>query len=200
MTADPTRCSRTTPPTTSADLTGDVGQTYAFTALPRITSASFSQPRRRPGDDVSRRPAHQLGQLAAGHDHKHQLHPELERFAGPGRLEHRLVHNLRVGGRRAVHGVPHQHHLDFDDLHRQRGHTYGFYSVATDNLGDVQPTPTGAQATTKIVVLPTSSVNALPASTTNTSFPLSWSGRPGRRASPRTRSMSRKTADRSWPT
>ena len=24
----------------------------------------------------------------------------------------------------------------------QLGHTYGFYSVATDNLGDVQPTPT----------------------------------------------------------
>ena len=24
----------------------------------------------------------------------------------------------------------------------QSGHTYGFYSVATDNLGDVQPTPT----------------------------------------------------------
>ena len=34
------------------------------------------------------------------------------------------------------------------------GHTYGFYSVATDNVGLVQPTPTGAQATTKIVVPP----------------------------------------------
>ncbi len=28
------------------------------------------------------------------------------------------------------------------------GHTYGFYSVATDNVGNVQPTPTSAQATT----------------------------------------------------
>ena len=30
----------------------------------------------------------------------------------------------------------------------QPGHTYGFYSVATDNVGHVQPTPTAAQATT----------------------------------------------------
>ena len=28
------------------------------------------------------------------------------------------------------------------------GHTYGFYTVATDNVGNVQPTPAGAQATT----------------------------------------------------
>ncbi len=34
------------------------------------------------------------------------------------------------------------------------GHTYGFYSVATDNAGNVQPTPSEAQASTR-VVLPT---------------------------------------------
>jgi predicted outer membrane repeat protein len=33
----------------------------------------------------------------------------------------------------------------------QAGHTYGFYSVATDNLGDVQPTPTAAQASTLVL-------------------------------------------------
>ena len=33
----------------------------------------------------------------------------------------------------------------------QVGHTYGFYSVATDNVGLVQPTPTAAQATTRDV-------------------------------------------------
>ena len=33
----------------------------------------------------------------------------------------------------------------------QLGHTYGFYSVATDNVGLVQPTPTGARASTTIV-------------------------------------------------
>jgi RHS repeat-associated protein len=44
------------------------------------------------------------------------------------------------------------------------GHTYGFYSVATDNVGNVQPTPTGAQATTTAKTATTtavaSSVNA----------------------------------------
>ena len=33
----------------------------------------------------------------------------------------------------------------------QVGYTYGFYSVATDNAGNVQPTPSGAQATTEVV-------------------------------------------------
>ncbi|MGO8897662.1 MAG: beta strand repeat-containing protein [Isosphaeraceae bacterium] len=33
----------------------------------------------------------------------------------------------------------------------QPGHTYGFYSVATDNAGNVQPIPSGAQATTEVV-------------------------------------------------
>jgi RHS repeat-associated protein len=32
----------------------------------------------------------------------------------------------------------------------QLGHTYGFYSVATDNVGNRQPTPTAAQATTTV--------------------------------------------------
>ncbi|HQU47265.1 MAG TPA: Ig-like domain-containing protein, partial [Pirellulales bacterium] len=34
------------------------------------------------------------------------------------------------------------------------GHTYGFYSVATDNVGNVQPTPTTAQATTTVNPVP----------------------------------------------
>ncbi len=33
----------------------------------------------------------------------------------------------------------------------QTGHTYAFYSVASDNAGNVQATPTGAQATTTVV-------------------------------------------------
>ncbi len=36
----------------------------------------------------------------------------------------------------------------------QVGHTYAFYSVATDRLGVVQPTPQSAQATTKVVLPP----------------------------------------------
>ena len=35
------------------------------------------------------------------------------------------------------------------------GHTYGFYSVATDGAGNVQPTPADAQATTTTIVAPT---------------------------------------------
>ena len=62
----------------------------------------------------------------------------------------------------------------------QDGHTYGFYSVATDNAGKVQPTPAGAQATTLVDLdPPTSSVNPLPAVTNSTSFVVSWSGSDG---------------------
>ena len=61
----------------------------------------------------------------------------------------------------------------------QFGHTYGFYSVASSNVGFVQPTPTAAQATTRLVGLPTSTVNPLPDTTATPSFTLSWSGSPG---------------------
>jgi hypothetical protein len=63
------------------------------------------------------------------------------------------------------------------------GHTYKFYSVATDNLGDAQPTPSGAQATTTIAGPPTSMVKSLPATTSTTTFTVSWSGSPGPGAS-----------------
>ena len=60
------------------------------------------------------------------------------------------------------------------------GHTYGFYSVATDNVGHRQTTPTAAQATTTIStgtsVFPTSSVNALPTTESSASFTVGWSG------------------------
>ena len=61
----------------------------------------------------------------------------------------------------------------------QFGDTYSFYSVATDNVGNVQPTPAAAQTTTYLVGLPTSVVAFLPATTTGTSFTVSWSGSPG---------------------
>ncbi|MFI5453930.1 MAG: Ig-like domain-containing protein [Isosphaerales bacterium] len=57
------------------------------------------------------------------------------------------------------------------------GHRYGFYSVATDNVGNVEPTPSSAQATTLVdVTPPTSTVNPLPAETTSTSFTVSVTG------------------------
>ncbi len=37
-------------------------------------------------------------------------------------------------------------------FHGVNGHTYAFWSAATDNVGHVQPTPTSAQATTRVVV------------------------------------------------
>ena len=65
------------------------------------------------------------------------------------------------------------------------GHSYGFYSVATDKLGNTQPTPSGAQATTLVdAIPPTSSVNALPAFTDSTSFTVSYTASdPGSSAS-----------------
>jgi hypothetical protein len=62
----------------------------------------------------------------------------------------------------------------------QDGHTYGFYSVATDTGGHVQPTPAGAQATTLVDLSPpTSSVNPLPATTNAAAVTLSWTGSDG---------------------
>ncbi len=58
----------------------------------------------------------------------------------------------------------------------QDGHTYGFFSVATDNVGNVQSTPSSAQATTTVdATSPTSSVGDLPAYSLG-SFTVSWSG------------------------
>jgi RHS repeat-associated protein len=48
----------------------------------------------------------------------------------------------------------------------QVGHTYGFYSVATDNVGHVQPTPAGAQASTTV----TTGVSALTTQQANQNF------------------------------
>jgi uncharacterized protein YkwD len=60
------------------------------------------------------------------------------------------------------------------------GHRYGFYSIARDNGGNVQPTPGGAQATTRVDLdPPASGVNALPPGTTAASFTVSWSGSDG---------------------
>ncbi len=58
----------------------------------------------------------------------------------------------------------------------QDGHTYSFYSVATDNADNVQPVPTSAQASTTVdITTPTSSVDALPAFSPGT-FTINWSG------------------------
>src|SRR5262249_6620967 len=59
---------------------------------------------------------------------------------------------------------------------RQDGHRYGCFSVATDNVGNVQVTPTSAQATTQVdAIAPTSSVSVLP-TYSPAFFTISWSG------------------------
>jgi hypothetical protein len=58
----------------------------------------------------------------------------------------------------------------------QGGHTYAFYSVATDTAGNREPTPSGAEATITVdTTPPTSSITALPGYSPG-SFTLSWSG------------------------
>jgi hypothetical protein len=58
----------------------------------------------------------------------------------------------------------------------QQGHTYAFYSVAIDDVGNMQPTPATAQATTTVdTIAPSSTVAALPALSPGT-FTVSWSG------------------------
>jgi hypothetical protein len=57
------------------------------------------------------------------------------------------------------------------------GHSYGFYSVATDNVGNIQSTPGAAQALTKVdSTPPNSKVSDLAALENSPSFALSWSG------------------------
>src|SRR5439155_786963 len=57
------------------------------------------------------------------------------------------------------------------------GHSYGFYSVATDHVGNRQATPATPQAGTTVdATPPTSSVTALAAVTPSASFTVSWSG------------------------
>ena len=60
----------------------------------------------------------------------------------------------------------------------QSSHTYGFYSVATDNAGNVQATPTSAQASTTIdTTPPTASISQEPPALTNsTSAAFTLSG------------------------
>jgi hypothetical protein len=59
----------------------------------------------------------------------------------------------------------------------QDGHTYAFYSVATDNVGNREETPTTAQTSTLVdTVAPTSSVSALPPLTGSASFLVRWGG------------------------
>ncbi len=57
------------------------------------------------------------------------------------------------------------------------GHTYGFYSIAIDAVGNQEQAPSTPQASTKVdTVAPTSTVSPLPTATASTSFLVAWSG------------------------
>ena len=57
------------------------------------------------------------------------------------------------------------------------GHTYGFYSIAKDLAGNVEPSKSVAEATTQVILgNPVSHVSPLPAAEQVANFPLRWSG------------------------
>ncbi len=59
------------------------------------------------------------------------------------------------------------------------GHTYAFYTIATDNAGNVEAAPSVPDATTQILspnAPPTSKINALAAYQKSSSIALSWTG------------------------
>ncbi len=62
----------------------------------------------------------------------------------------------------------------------QDGHQYRFYSIASDNAGNVEQAPTTPDSTTLVdLTAPTSAINSLPATEQSNSIPISWSGSDG---------------------
>jgi hypothetical protein len=62
----------------------------------------------------------------------------------------------------------------------QDGHSYAFYSIATDNAGNVEQTPAVADATTLIdLTAPTSAITPVSPVQQSTSVALAWSGGDG---------------------
>jgi uncharacterized repeat protein (TIGR03803 family) len=67
-----------------------------------------------------------------------------------------------------------------DTFDGQDGHSYGFYSVATDNAGNLEAAPSDAQATTIVdTSAPSSSVNSISSPQDSAHIHLSWSGADG---------------------
>ena len=64
-----------------------------------------------------------------------QLHVSLVRQRQPRRLGHRQLQHLRLRQRRPLHRSPDGHDRTPRPPSPGNGHTYGFYSVATDKVG-----------------------------------------------------------------
>jgi hypothetical protein len=56
------------------------------------------------------------------------------------------------------------------------GHTYGFYSLATDNAGLTEAPKNAAEATTRVPSIPISHVTPLTATAASSNFNVQWSG------------------------
>ena len=77
------------------------------------------------------------------------------------RLRHRQLRPLRLRQRRPSHAWLTDTTLTSALYTGQNGHTYGFSSVATDNVGNRQATPATGQATTQVFVPLTVSIAAV---------------------------------------
>ncbi len=109
-------------------------------------------------------------------DHIHQLHRLCHRHRPErGQRQHALRgcldRHLRLDQRRVVRAFHHRHaRRPVGHLHGQAGNTYGFYSIATDNAGNVQPTPAAAQQTVQILTpMTVTSIAAVSPNPRNTS-------------------------------
>ena len=166
---------------TSATFTGQFGHTYSFYSV-ATDNVGLVQPTPAgtPGFDASWWGRRRAPSVRCRRHDDHAFHRELERLTRAGGHQHRdrtRSSPRRMAGR-SRHSLTNTT-LTSTTFNGVFGHTYAFYSVATDNLGDVQPAPSTGQATTKLVGLPTSSVKFLAATTTTTTFPVSWTGSPG---------------------
>ena len=112
--------------------------------------------------------ADEHGDRLADRDLAATLQRELVWHRRLGRFRHRVLQRLCLRRWRAVHAFADRYHLDLGELHRPAGHTYGFYSVATDYAGNVQATPATAQATT---ILSTATPTPTPTPTPSHSDP-----------------------------
>jgi 3-methyladenine DNA glycosylase Mpg len=163
---------------TSATFTGQDGHTYAFysvatdhagnvQATPASAQATTLVDATAPASSVAAPPTFSPGSFTvswSGGDGAH----------GSGVASYSLFVSDDGGPFTAFRTATTQTSATFNG---KDGHTYGFYSVATDNAGNVQPSPTAAQASTRVdAVAPTSSVAALPAEFDTASFTVSWSG------------------------
>ena len=83
-------------------------------------------------------------------DQQRKLHAQLVRHGRSKRLRHRHLRHLRFRRWRSLHALLLGTTATSATFSGAFGHTYAFFSVATDNVGHRQPTPAGGQAVTQL--------------------------------------------------